>query len=381
MPIRLLHTSDWHLGRQLHGVSLLQDQAHVLDQIVGIAEREAVDAVLIAGDVYDRAIPPADAVELLGKTLDRLCRELGKTVLLIAGNHDSGERLGFGAGLMGAAGLHIVGPLGGDVEPVLLETGSGALELFGLPYAGPLRVREVLAEEVASHGQAMAALLRRVEQRRNKARPAVVVAHCFVAGGEESDSERPLSVGGADQVPASLFAAYSYAALGHLHRPQSREHEHIRYSGSLLKYSFSEASHRKSVTLVDIDAAGGASWRAVPLEPLRDLRIVEGTLEQILAQGRTDPGAQDYVLARITDRQAVLDVMGKLRSVYPNVLQMQHIGLRESGPDPEAGRDMLRKSYLELFEEFFEDVQDEPLSEAQRACLAGILDGLDGGGA
>ena len=317
--MRILHTSDWHLGRQLHGVSLLEDQSHVLDQIVDIAEKESVDVFLIAGDVYDRAIPPADAVSLLSRTLNRLCLVLGKTVVMISGNHDSGERLGFGADLMGESGLHIVGPLDSDLIPITLEKNEVTVDIFGLPYAGPLTVRDIFDVEVASHDEAMSALLARVDEHKTDGRPTVLMGHCFVDGGEESDSERPLSVGGADRISASLFKPYSYVALGHLHRPQSREHEHVRYSGSILKYSFSEVEHEKSVTIIDIVDAGDVTSRTVPLRSLRDLRIVDGTLEEILDAGRTDPKSDDYILARISDKHAVLDVMGKLRDVYPNV--------------------------------------------------------------
>jgi exonuclease SbcD len=202
--MRLLHTSDWHIGRQLHGVSLIDEQAHVLEQIVAIAEREAVDAVIIAGDVYDRAIPSTEAVSLLSRTLRRLCLDLGKPVIVIAGNHDSGDRLGFGADLLGSAGLHIVGPLRPEPVCITLEAEGMTVDIFGLPYAGPLTVRQVLGVDVSSHQEAMVALLERVQAARVAGRPTVVVGHCFVAGATDCDSERPLSVGGADRVPTCL---------------------------------------------------------------------------------------------------------------------------------------------------------------------------------
>ena len=374
--MRLLHTCDWHIGRQLHGVSLIADQSHVLNQIVEIAEREAVDAVIIAGDIYDRAVPPAEAVKLLSNTLNRLCRDLGKQVILIAGNHDSGDRLGFGSELLGSAGLHIIGPLQGDVTKITLEKNGHEVDVFGLPYAGPLTVRQVLGAEVSSHEQAMSALLDKVHEASSKDRSTVVVAHCFVDGAAECESERPLSIGGADRVSASLFQPFSYAALGHLHGRQYQGSEHIRYSGSILKYSFSEANHHKSITLVDIETSGQVDTCYVELEAIRDLRIVEGSLEEILARGKTDTRPDDFILARISDTESIIDVMGKLREVYPNVLQMQNTGIRESGKLPGASREMLKKSHMNLFEGFFKDVQEEELSDEQRAYMVSLLENL-----
>jgi exonuclease SbcD len=374
--MRLLHTSDWHIGRQLHGVSLIEDQAHVLDQIVDIAEREAVDAVIIAGDIYDRAVPPAEAVKLLGNTLNRLCRDLGKQVVLIAGNHDSGDRLGFGSDLLGNAGLHIIGPLQSDIAKITLQKNGSEVDVFGLPYAGPLTVRQVLGVEVSSHEEAMSALLDKVHDASIKDRPTVVVAHCFVDGAAECESERPLSIGGADRVSASLFTPFSYVALGHLHGRQYQGGKHIRYSGSILKYSFSEANHHKSITLVDIQNTGEVDTRYIDLEAIRDLRVVEGSLEEILAMGKTDTRPNDFILARISNTESIIDVMGKLREVYPNVLQMQHTGIRESGTLPGASREMLKKSHMSLFEGFFKEVHEEELSDEQRAYMVKLLENL-----
>ncbi|MBN7797676.1 exonuclease SbcCD subunit D [Parahaliea mediterranea] len=374
--MRLLHTSDWHLGRQLHGVSLLPDQAHVLAQIVDIVREEAVDVVAIAGDIYDRSVPPAEAVELLGATLRSLCLELGRQVVLIAGNHDGPERLGFAAELLVDAGLHIAGPLRDSLSPVTLALAGGELDIFCLPYAGPATVRQVFGEAVSTHEEAMAALLRRVDDQRRADRPSVVMAHCFVDGGEESDSERPLSLGGADRVPAALFEPYTYTALGHLHRPQQRGAEHIRYSGSILKYSFSEAAHRKSVTLVDIAQGGDVAISQRELTPLRELRVLEGPLDTLLRQGESDPRREDYICARLTDTAAQLDVMGKLRALYPNVLQAQLLAREYNGQGPVASREMLKKSHLDLFGEFFEEVQGEPLARDQADYLKAVLDTL-----
>ncbi len=375
--MRLLHTSDWHLGRALHGASLLEEQAHALDQVVAIARDEEVDAVIIAGDIYDRAVPPAEAVTLLGETLRRLCLELGCQVIAIAGNHDSPERLGFAAELLGTSGLHLIGPLDDALKPVTLSNAAGdSVDVFGLPYSGPLGVRQWLQQEVSSHAEAMSALLDEVDKLRSPGRPTVITAHCFVTGGEASDSERPLSVGGAESVPAERFLPYTYVALGHLHRPQRCLAPHIRYSGSLLKYSFSEVAHRKSVTLVDISGQGEVTSRQRPLTMLRDLRVIEGDLERLMAQGLEDPGREDYLLARLTDTEALLDVMGKLRGVYPNVLQIQLPAQQSEGFQPGASQELLRRSQLSIFSEFFCVTQGESLSEAQLQHLTDLIDSL-----
>jgi exonuclease SbcD len=374
--MRLLHTSDWHIGRQLHGVSLLEDQAHVLDQIVSTVAEQAVDVVLISGDLYDRSVPPTEAVSLLNATLNRLCHDLGVQVIIIAGNHDSAERLDFAADLLGDAGLHIVGPLSADIQPISLTVDDMTVDFFGLPYADPARVRHVYGAELSSHEEAMALLLDSVKTKKQPGRPSVVLSHCFIDGGEESDSERPLSIGGADRINADLFAPFSYSALGHLHRPQYKGREHVRYSGSILKYSFSEVDHQKSVTLVDISAAGDVTTEYVELQPLRDMRILEGALEDILAAGASDPHSDDYVLARLTDTHAILDIIGKLRDVYPNTLHLERPGLQPKGGMPDAGREMLKQSELELFENFYAEVNGEPVTDAQRDIVSGILKDL-----
>jgi len=371
--MRLLHTSDWHIGRQLHGVSLLEDQAHVLDQIVNTVAEQAVDVVLISGDLYDRSVPPTEAVSLLNANLNRLCRELAVQVIVIAGNHDSAERLDFAADLLGDAGLHIIGPLTADIQPISLTVDDITVDFFGLPYADPARVRHVFGTELGSHEEAMALLLDSVKSKQQPGRHNVVLSHCFIDGGEESDSERPLSIGGADRINADLFAPFTYSALGHLHRPQYKGQEHIRYSGSILKYSFSEVDHQKSVTLVDISAAGDVTTEYVALQPLREMRILEGALEDILAAGASDPHSNDYVLARLTDTHAILDIIGKLRDVYPNTLHLERPGLQPKGGLPDAGREMMKQSELELFENFYAEVNGEPVTDAQRDIVSGIL--------
>lgn len=373
--MKFLHTSDWHLGRQLHNHSLLDDQAHVLDQIVVLAIEQKVDAVIIAGDVYDRSIPPVAAVNLLNSVLDRLVNQAKIPVLMIAGNHDSRERLGFGATQMASSGLHIEGPLNTEFKPVIIN----GVAFFLLPYAEPVLVRNVYgdtANNVSTHQQAMEFLLEQVNKVEIENLPRVIVSHCFLAGGEESDSERPLSLGGADQISPTVFKDYSYTALGHLHGPQKKGGESIRYSGSILKYSFSEVRQNKSVTLVTIDEHGKAQAELFALKPLHNLRVLEGNIESLLEQGAKDPYADDYLMIRLLDKDAILDAMGKLRSVYPNVLHLERTGLMAQRESLQLNRDHLKQSELSMFKSFFEQVTGDELSKAQDQAIAAVISSL-----
>lgn len=376
--MRFIHTSDWHIGRQLHNQSLLEDQAYVLDQIVALAEHHTVDAVIIAGDIYDRSIPPASAVALLDEVLNRLITELGLQVLMIAGNHDGHERLGFAAKQMAASGLHIIGPLQVDLTPIRLTSPSGDAYFYPLPYAEPATVRQIFEADakglsVSSHEEAMALLLEQVHSHDSQGLPKVVVSHCFLDGGSESESERPLSIGGADKISPRLFSEFDYVALGHLHGPQYKGCEHVRYSGSILKYSFSEQHQHKSVTLVDVAAQTPAQIQLLPLTALRDVRIIEGELAHLLDLGKTDAKREDYLMVRLLDKHAILDAMGKLRSVYPNVLHLERTGLMAGEQAVALNRDHIKKGEMAMFRDFFSQVSGEALSDAQQAVMDEIL--------
>lgn len=376
--MRFIHTSDWHIGRQLHNQSLLEDQAYVLDQIVILAEQHSVDAVIIAGDIYDRSIPPASAVALLDEVLNRLITELGLQVLMIAGNHDGHERLGFAAKQMAESGLHIIGPLQADLTPIRFTSPSGDAYFYPLPYAEPATVRQVFEADakglsVSSHEEAMALLLEQVRSHDSQGLPKVVVSHCFLDGGSESESERPLSIGGADKISPRLFSEFDYVALGHLHGPQYKGSEHVRYSGSILKYSFSEQHQHKSVTLVDIAAQTPAQIQLLPLTALRDVRIIEGELAHLLDLGKTDAKREDYLMVRLLDKHAILDAMGKLRSVYPNVLHLERTGLMAGEQAVALNRDHIKKGEMAMFRDFFSQVSGEELSDAQQTVMDEIL--------
>lgn len=377
--MKFIHTSDWHIGRQLHNQSLIDDQRHVLAQILALAEEHAVDAMIIAGDIYDRSIPPANAVALLDDVVNKLVNEMKIPVIMIAGNHDGHERLGFASRQMSDSGLHIIGPLHNALSPITLKGRSGGAAFYGLPYADPAMVRQVFDCEVSSHEQAMEVLLEQVHGHDSQGLPKVVIGHCFLDGGSESESERPLSIGGADKISPTLFTPFNYTALGHLHGPQYKGEEQIRYSGSILKYSFNEQHQKKSVTLVEFDDQGKAQIALLPLTAKRDVRIVEGELSVLLESGKTDPNRDDYLMVRLLDKHAILDAMGKLRSVYPNVLHLERTGLMSDNGQLEIRRDHIKKGELDMFTEFFAQVSGESMNESQQQAMVQAIDELHKG--
>ena len=370
--MKFIHTSDWHIGRQFHSVSLLDDQRHVLDQIVAHIKDEAVDAVIIAGDIYDRSVPPAAAVSLLDEVLNTICSDLGVPVLLIPGNHDGAERLRFGSNQLSQAGLHIMADLDQITQPVVLSKNGCDVSFYGIPYNDPESVRNHFLVDVSSHDEAHQYLVEQIDSVKAANNINVLISHCFIDGAEESESERPLSIGGADRVSVEPFKSFDYVALGHLHNPQYKGEEHIRYSGSILKYSFSEQRQQKGVTLVEMQADGLKSTKHLALKPLRDMRILEGELEDLLKQGLTDPNNQDYLLIRLTDQNAILEPMAKLRQVYENVLHIEKTWLQETG-DLQVNRDKLKRGELEMFQDFFKQVSNQELSPEQYQAIANII--------
>ena len=374
--MRFIHTADWHIGRQFHNVSLLDDQRHVLDQLVVYIEQEAVDALVIAGDIYDRSVPPSKAVELLDEFINKICSDMKVPVIMIPGNHDGAVRLRFGSRQLRLAGLHILGDLSKVAEPVILSCEPGEVAFYGIPYNDPETVRNLFAEDVASYDEAHTYLVDQIKGVKRDDIPSVLISHCFLNGAEESESERPLSIGGADRVSYGPCTDFDYVALGHLHSPQYKGQEHIRYSGSILKYSFSEQNQKKGITLVEMDTKGLVAIKHLPLVPLRDMRIVEDDIETILEQGTVDPNADDYLLVRLTDRHAILDPMSKLRAVYPNVLHLEKPGMLETG-EQQMKRETLKRGELEMFRDFFLQITGQAIKEEQDEAVQNAIIELD----
>ncbi|MGR5435928.1 exonuclease SbcCD subunit D [Vibrio owensii] len=371
--MKFIHTSDWHLGRQFHNVSLLDDQQAVLDQLIQYIENNPVDAVVVAGDIYDRSVPPTIAIELLNKVVKRICGELNTPMILISGNHDGAERLGFGSEQMKNAGLHIISNFEDMLTPVVIETESaGQVAFYGMPYNDPEQVRFAYQEPVSTHDQAHKLLAEKITEQFQPEQRNVLVSHCFVDGAIESGSERPLSIGGSDRVSHEHFLNFDYVALGHLHQPQKKGKEYIRYSGSLMKYSFGEQNQKKGFTLVEIDQNGFFSAEHVDLAAPHEMRIVEGELEQVIEQGKTDPKNEDYLLVRLMDKHAILNPMEKLRTVYPNVLHLEKPGML-IGVEQEMAQAKLARSEIDMFRDFFTEAQDSQLSQEQDQAISDII--------
>lgn len=371
--MKFIHTSDWHLGRQFHNVSLLEDQQAVLEQLIQYIENNPVDAVIVAGDVYDRSVPPTIAIELLNRVVKRICGELNTPMILISGNHDGAERLGFGSEQMKRSGLHIISNFEDMLTPVVIETkAAGHVAFYGMPYNDPEQVRYVYKEPVSTHDEAHKLLAEKITEQFQSEHRNILISHCFVDGAIESESERPLSIGGSDRVSHEHFLNFDYVALGHLHQPQKKGEEYIRYSGSLMKYSFGEQNQKKGFTLVEIGKDGFIGAEHIELTAPHEMRIVEGELEQILEWGKTDPKNEDYLLVRLMDKHAILNPMEKLRTVYPNVLHSEKPGML-IGVEQEMAQAKLARSEIDMFKDFFAEAQDSELSNEQEQAISDII--------
>ncbi|WP_030200132.1 exonuclease SbcCD subunit D [Streptomyces sp. NRRL S-87] len=375
--MRLLHTSDWHLGRAFHRVNLLDAQAAFLDHLVETVRAHRVDAVLVAGDVYDRAVPQLAAVELYDRALHELAA-LGVPTVMISGNHDSARRLGVGAGLLDRAGIHLRTDPAGCAEPVVLSDAHGDVAFYGVPYLEPALVKDEFAAERASHEAVLGAALDRI--RADLAgRPAgtrsVVLAHAFVTGGTASDSERDITVGGVAAVPAELFAGIDYAALGHLHGCQ-RITERVRYSGSPLAYSFSEADHRKSVWLVDLGPGGELTAERLGTPVPRPLARIRGRLDDLLADPALTPHEDAWVEATLTDPARPAEPMARIAARFPGTLSLV-FDPEGGGPDSGASyaQRLKGRTDQQIAEDFVAHVRGGSApDEAERTVLAGAFD-------
>ncbi|UGT64287.1 exonuclease SbcCD subunit D [Nocardia asteroides] len=358
--MRLLHTSDWHIGRTFHGVDLLADQARSLAAVAELVAAESVEVVLLAGDVYDRAIPSADAIAVCNRGFEAI-REAGARIVATSGNHDSPARLGAGAGFAAAGGLHLCTTVAACDRPVLLEDEHGTVACYGIPYLEPEITRaELEVPQARSHAEVLDAAMARIRAdlaARGTPR-AVVLAHAFVTGGEATGSERSIAVGGVEEVSASAFDGMDYVALGHLHSPQTLS-ESVRYSGSLLPYSFGERSHRKAVWIVDLDETGLAAVRRHELPEIRGLRLLSGTLDELLTDPVFDRAVDDYITAELTDPVRPMDPLRRLQSRFPYAV---HVDWQRPEGDPEFRyRERVRgRSDVQIASGFVADVRDEP---------------------
>ncbi|MEV6431301.1 exonuclease SbcCD subunit D [Nocardia sp. NPDC051463] len=376
--MRMLHTSDWHIGRTFHGVDLLADQARSLAAIADLVAAESVDVVVVPGDVYDRSIPSSDAIAVCNRGFEAI-RAAGARIVATAGNHDSPARLGAGASFAAAGGLYLRTTVADADQPVLLADGHGEVAFYGIPYLEPEITRaELGVPQARSHAEILDAAMGRI-RADFAARPGtrtVVLAHAFVVGGEATGSERSISVGGVETVPMSAFDGIDYVALGHLHSPQTLS-ESVRYSGSPLPYSFAENSHRKAVWIIDLDAEGLQSVCRHDLPPVRGLSRLAGTLDELLADPVHTAAEEHYVSATLTDHARPVDAMRKLRERFPHAVHVEW-SRPEGNPELRYRERVHGRRDTDVARSFLADVRGVPTaSEMQwleRALAAAVTE-------
>ncbi|MFS0782142.1 exonuclease SbcCD subunit D [Bacillus sp. 1P06AnD] len=372
--MKFIHTADWHLGKIVHGIYMTEDQRYILNRFMEIVSEEKPDAVVIAGDLYDRSVPPTEAVDLLDEILFTINIKMNIPIVAISGNHDSAERLSFGTSWYKQSQLYLQGKLQAEIEPVHIN----GVNFYCVPFAEPGVVKHVFEDDnIHSHQGAMEAIVGRIVEKMNKNEPNVFVGHAFVAGGEVSDSERILSVGGSGTVSRDLFKHFNYTALGHLHSPDAIKDPTIHYSGSLLKYSFSEAKQSKSVNVVTIDDQQQLTIKRRPLIPKYDMRELSGHFHELM-----DPAfyktqkREDYLKITLLDKGTILDPIQKLRKVYPNVLHLERkwdVNDQKNKKTFTVLKDKNRTE-LQLYEHFYEQMTERHFDEEKSGIMKGIID-------
>ena len=405
--MRFLHTADWHLGRIFYGQYLTDDQAHVLEhQFFTILKEEKIDGILLAGDVFDRAVPPIEAIELWDSIITRLAMDYKVPLFVVSGNHDGAERLEVGRSMLSRSGIHIWGSPHHALQPFEFESSDGKVAICPMPFSEPRRIGDALglsaSESKPVDTEAEDSLFSYVESDEQesesvfnlhnydqmyqawsdclykqvpKGMPSIAISHAFVMGGEVGGSERTLSVGGSEQVSPHVFKNFHYTALGHLHGPQRMGADHIRYSGSPLKYSFDEQGHKKSFTIIDMDTKGNVDISTIPVEAKRDVVILEGHFEDLLNNKELQTKHKDdYVQARLLDTMPIMDGMAKLRQAYHRCMTIELVG-RIATPVADMG-DVVFKELNErqLFNQFAETVWKEPLTEAEQSYIDSVWD-------
>ena len=405
--MRFLHTADWHLGRIFYGQYLTDDQAHVLEhQFFTILKEEKIDGILLAGDVFDRAVPPIEAIELWDSIITRLAMDYKVPLFVVSGNHDGAERLEVGRSMLSRSGIHIWGSPHHALQPFEFESSDGRVAICPMPFSEPRRIGDALglsaSESKSVDTEVEDSLFSYVEsdeqesepifnlhnydqmyqawsdclyKQVSKGMPSIAISHAFVMGGEVGGSERTLSVGGSEQVSPHVFKNFHYTALGHLHGPQRMGADHIRYSGSPLKYSFDEQGQKKSFTIIDLDTKGNVDISTIPVEAKRDVVILEGHFEDLLNnKSLQTKHKDDYVQARLLDTMPIMDGMAKLRQVYHRCMTIELAG-RIATPVADMG-DVVFKELNErqLFNQFAETVWKEPLTEAEQSYIDSVWD-------
>lgn len=372
--MKLIHLSDIHLGKRVNEFSMLEDQAHILKKILAVVDEEKPNGVLIAGDVYDKSVPSTEAVQLFDDFLVRLA-ERKLPVFIISGNHDSPERLSFANRLIDATGIHLAPVYNGVVEPITLSDEYGPVNVYMLPFIKPAHVRGFFPDtEITSYSDAVAAAIGRMNI--DKTQRNVLITHQFVTGAQRSDSEE-LSVGGTDNIGAEVFCDFDYVALGHIHGPQNMDSGRIRYCGSPLKYSFSEAAQQKSVTVAELKEKGALEIHTVPLIPRRDMVELKGSYQQLTLRESYENTTyqEDYTHITLTDEEDIPDAVAKLRTVYHNLMKLDYDNTRTRHSAAISGAENVEtRSPIDLFAEFYELQNGLPMSAEQTELVASLIE-------
>lgn len=370
--MRFLHLADLHIGKRINGFSMIEDQKFVFEQVYNVIESENIDGVIMAGDIYDKPVPSAEAVKLFDEMLTRLV-SINLPIFVISGNHDSAERIGFGSDILSAAKVYMSRVYNGNLQKIELEDDYGKINVYLLPFIKPATVKNIYKEaEIKDYDDALAYVLS--QEKIDETKRNVIVSHQFVTGAMRSESEE-VSVGGLDNVSVENYEAFDYVALGHIHRAQQMGRESARYAGTLLKYSFSEEKHNKSMTIVDLKEKGNIEIKEIPVKPLHDLKTIKGKFSKITSEEfYKELKKEDYYRAVLTDEDDILNAIGKLKSIYPNLMSMEYDNTRTRSysvvDNVETGE---TKSPLDYFEEFFEKQNGRKMSEKQRNYLLEIL--------
>jgi len=365
--MKIIHTADWHLGKIIYSNYMTEDQKYILNNFITYLKQNKPDVLIIAGDLYDRAVPPSEAVNLLNKTLSKIVLEMKIPTLIISGNHDSSERLEFLNGILSGMDLHIEGTLKKEIKKVTFNDSFGPVNFYLLPYVEFQKAKDIFEIDFENKTQALKHYIDNLnlnEKERN-----ILISHEYIMGGEESESERPLSIGGSEFVDFSVFEIFDYVALGHLHRPQKFKNEKINYSGSLLKYSFSESNNKKGMNLVKIKEKGNIDVQKISFETERDMRVMKGLFDEIMKEESTD----DYLQIILENEKPVYDAINKLRSKFPNVLSLDFPNLKTNDDIKTSDKNIKDISPVELFESFYEEVKQTQIKKEEKEIVENIF--------
>ncbi|WP_436513756.1 exonuclease SbcCD subunit D [Clostridium thermobutyricum] len=380
--MKIFHTGDWHIGKLVNGFYMTEDQRYILSQLCDEIEKENPDVLLIAGDVYDRSIPPVEAIELLNETLKKIIIDLKTPVILIAGNHDSNERIEFGSSLYEACNFYVSGELKSEIKKINLKDKDGIVNFYLIPYADPYYVRKLYNEEsIKTHDDALKKILENIDL--NKDERNVAIFHGYVAKDSEkiieSDSEKRLSIGGTEVIKSSHFKDFNYTALGHIHSPQRVDGENIRYSGSLMKYSFSEMNNKVGITKIELNGDGDVTVTRIPFKLMRDYREIRGELSELISKEFIQTQKiDDYIKVTLTDKGEVIEPMQKLREVYPNIMELRNESrLKELNMEEESIAQLKEKSILELTCDFFSSIREDEITDEELALVKSVLEEVE----